>query len=469
MTPVPVNDGPWLAIVADSGPGVGAGHLGRCLALAQAWIAAGGRVRLVDHPPAPADWRARYGSAGVDVTPRPEIPDPAVLVVDGYRYGDGELDDLAAGAPRVVIDDGATGGLGPAALVVDQNLGATADRYPQADRVLAGLRYLLLRHDFVAARPATPPQRDQAPRRVLLAPGGGPTDEVAAWFAEVGDELRRRLSLDVVELRGRTDVAAALADVDLAVAAAGTTTWELAVLGVPAVVVAVADNQRIVARAVGERGVAVDAGDRADRTPADVADLVAGLVGSPHRRRDLARNGWALIDGLGARRVATAARALTVSLRPVGPDDAELLWRWTNDPAVRAASFDPTPIPWDDHRAWFVRQLARTDAWHWIAADASGRPIGQFRVDGTDDGTGRVGVSVAPDRRGQGWAGPLIAAASMRAERVAGGWRPSALVAEIRPENHRSVAAFVAADYDPLPDGTHGDTPCRRYHRRLHG
>ena len=64
----------------------------------------------------------------------------------------------------------------------------------------------------------------------------------------------------------------------------------------------------------------------------------------------------------GAQRVATAARSLLVHLRRAAPEDADQLWRWANDDAVRAASFHPEPIPWDDHVAWFQRLLASESA-----------------------------------------------------------------------------------------------------------
>lgn len=454
-----------LRIVARSGPGVGAGHVGRCLALAQAWVAAGGRAEVDPDAGLPDDWRDRYRAAGVEVT---ATHPPQVVLVDGYDIDAGQVAAWRAQAPVVVIDDHGTGGARGADLVVDQNLGARADAYP-GTRLLAGPRYALLRPDVVAARPGARPDRRAAPAALLVAAGGDPAPDVAASLDEAARTVADRHDLDVRWLRGVADVGSALAAADVALSAAGSTTWELLAHGVPTVLVPVVDNQRPVARAVGAAGAAVDAGDIATTSVAELVAALEALVGSPERRDELSAAGWALVDGRGAARVAASARALLVSLRRAGADDAEQLWRWANDPRVRAASFRPEPIAWEDHLAWFERTSSTSDAAIWLADDHLGEPLGQVRVDGAGTGTGTVDVSVAPERRGQGWAAPMLVAASWRAEAELGPHGLERLVAEVLPDNVRSSSAFLAADFDRGPDGTHEGRPHETYTRRCHG
>ena len=458
---------PLLHLLADGRPGVGAGHLGRSLALAQSWLGAQGIARLVGVPDA-SDWADRYRAAGIEVGEGRVAPD--VLVVDGYRYPPSRVHECAAGAPIVSIDDHGTGSHAGAALVVDQNLGATDAPYgrPTAG-VLAGPRYALLRPEVVACRPASPIDRSAPPHRIALAMGGDPTPATRQRFDAVAADLAAAHGLDVVVLSGIRDLGPVLADVDLALSAAGSTLWELALFGIPTVAVAVADNQVPVARRAGAAGLVVDAGDIGTVTADELLAKVIALAADPLRRQALAAAGQTAVDGSGARRVATAARSLLVRLRRARADDARQLWEWANDPTVRASAFDPAPIAWDDHVAWLQRLLGRDGSAVWIAVDPTGVPLGQVRVEVDGAGRGTVDVSLAPERRGQGWAGAVLAAIARRAAADLEPHGLRELVASVLVGNESSARAFVSADFTPGPDGSTGGRQHHTYTRPCDG
>ncbi|MCB0965168.1 MAG: GNAT family N-acetyltransferase, partial [Acidimicrobiales bacterium] len=246
----------------------------------------------------------------------------------------------------------------------------------------------------------------------------------------------------------------------------GSTAWELALHGVPAALVPVADNQVPVAAAVAAAGAAV-AVDGLD--PGVLAATVRDLAADRTRRRAMAAAGRSLVDGRGATRVAAAARSLLVRLRPAISDDAGLLWAWANDPATRAAAFDPSPIPWDDHVAWLGDRIADPDAGVWVAEDLDGAPLGQVRVELEGDGDGRVSIVVAPERRGRGWAAPILSAAARDACDSLGARGLRRLRAEVLPGNDRSGAAFTSADFDRVADGLRGGRAHHTYTRRCDG
>jgi RimJ/RimL family protein N-acetyltransferase len=276
-------------------------------------------------------------------------------------------------------------------------------------------------------------------------------------------------ALEVVLLRGLPNLGPVLADLDVALSAAGSTVWELALFATPSVLLAVAPNQEPIARAMGAAGAAVDAGDLADVTSDALAAALEHLVADPVRREAMAATSWAMVDGRGSKRVATDLRSELVHLRPVVPDDVDLLYAWINDPAAREAAFDPSPISRRAHDEWFAAGLADPARAHWVALDHAGRELGQMRVDLEETGVGRISVSVARERRGEGWASALIARASREAVAALG---PSGLVslrAEVRPENRRSASAFELADFDRAPDGTRGGVVHRTYTRTCHG
>lgn len=133
-----------------------------------------------------------------------------------------------------------------------------------------------------------------------------------------------------------------------------------------------------------------------------------------------------------------------IGVRPATAEDCDLLWRWVNEPAVRAASFNQHPIPWTDHVRWFNSRLASPDTAIYIVLDEQGTPIGQVRFEIGDEGTAQVGVSIAGERRGRGFG-----AAALQSGIRAFAMRSSVAVeARIRPDNEASLRAFERAGFE---------------------
>jgi RimJ/RimL family protein N-acetyltransferase len=133
-----------------------------------------------------------------------------------------------------------------------------------------------------------------------------------------------------------------------------------------------------------------------------------------------------------------------VTLRPAGEADCELVFGWANDPATRAMSFNTAAISHEEHLRWFRTSLQGARRLLFIAEDGAG-PIGVVRLSIDEDEPHRaeIGINLAPERRGQGRARPVLERASVTAaERGL-----SRLVARIRPENSASQRAFEGAGY----------------------
>jgi len=95
---------------------------------------------------------------------------------------------------------------------------------------------------------------------------------------------------------------------DLAVCAGGATANEMAILGVPAVVLILSETQADAARALDAEGMAVCAG-APDR--AWILDAVESLRRDAKGRRKMAARGRACFDGLGRVRVLEEAEAIS--------------------------------------------------------------------------------------------------------------------------------------------------------------
>lgn len=313
-----------LLVRADASPAIGLGHAMRCLALAQAHRDAGGEaVFAMEDPPEP--FAARLAREGCELRDAAETAalarEAAWVVLDGYHFDAAYERTLRAAARLLVLDDHDADH--DADLILRQGLGARA-----GDGVLAGSRYALLRREFRAWE--TPPRPIACDvSRVLVTLGGGDPgpliETVLAAVARPDHEVqwitgalnpRRDAPPGVEVVVDATDMPERMHWADLAVTAAGSTSWELARVGTPQVAIELADNQRPVARALEQHGIAVRAGWHADLDGAALAAAIDGLTAG--RRAEMSRRGRATVDGQGAVRVLEA-----MGLGTTMPPDAD--------------------------------------------------------------------------------------------------------------------------------------------------
>jgi UDP-2,4-diacetamido-2,4,6-trideoxy-beta-L-altropyranose hydrolase len=123
--------------------------------------------------------------------------------------------------------------------------------------------------------------------------------------------------------------------------------------------------------------------------------------------------------------------------------DADLLWRWANDPLTRANSSSTAPIPYAGHLAWLRRRLGSDATRIWIFSDG-GTPVGQVRFD-RDGDSAVTSISVAFEHRGRGFGRAMLTEAVRRMREEWGtGVRPKALVLDRNPA---SLALFGACGF----------------------
>lgn len=129
-------------------------------------------------------------------------------------------------------------------------------------------------------------------------------------------------------------------------------------------------------------------------------------------------------------------------IRAAGPDDCRFYWTVNNDPTTRAVSMSTAPIPWASHATWYPARLSDPFT-HLYVAEHGDVPVGvvRFDVEGED---ATISVALAPEHQGKGLGRRIIAQAT---ERTLLETSASRAVALIRPDNHGSVRAFVAAGY----------------------
>jgi spore coat polysaccharide biosynthesis predicted glycosyltransferase SpsG len=100
------------------------------------------------------------------------------------------------------------------------------------------------------------------------------------------------------------DMVGVMADCDLGVISGGMTSFEAAVMGLPTLMVCLAENQKANIEAWSHLGVSVDLGDVGQLEEESFARQFLALVHDEKRREFMSRLGREVVDGQGAERVA---------------------------------------------------------------------------------------------------------------------------------------------------------------------
>jgi len=315
---------------ADADASRGTGHVMRCLTLAEALRSSGHAVELVGSVHG-VDWlQDLINASGIavvncdaDVLDLHEIRKrhPDWVVTDSYTMAAESISELNSRVPVLAIVDGDDRGI-DATLYLDQNL--EADSRPwrgKRDRFLLGAPYALVRNAVLAQR-RDEPWRIQSPARVLAIMGGtDPTGAIVrvakAILAAVSQieltaiaspELHPTLEAlgDEVRVLSPTPALPELfGAADIVVSAAGTSAWDICSLGIPAVFVALVENQReSLARLVeADLAFGVDAVHDGATGVKRITDLVTEIIADPMRREAMSKRALAIFDGHGASRV----------------------------------------------------------------------------------------------------------------------------------------------------------------------
>jgi UDP-2,4-diacetamido-2,4,6-trideoxy-beta-L-altropyranose hydrolase len=217
-------------------------------------------------------------------------------------------------------------------LLLDQNLGRMAQDYGRLlspkTTAFIGPRYALLRPEFAQMRSQSLSRRTQPRLQHLLITMGGvdkdnATGQVLQSLADCRLPADLRITVvmgphapcltDVQEqaqriprptrvLMGVSDMAQLMVDSDLCIGAAGSTSWERCCLGLPTLLLVLADNQRSGATALAASGAVLFV-----PTTEVIAQVFNQLLedSSMQDIQDLGQAAAAVTDGLGSERIAS--------------------------------------------------------------------------------------------------------------------------------------------------------------------
>ena len=172
-------------------------------------------------------------------------------------------------------------------LLLDQSLGRCSQDYahlvPEPAKLLLGPKYALLRPEFAQWRDASLARRETPQlRHILVTMGGVDSDNVtgrvlaalqgqetttldkitvvlgphAPWREQVTKQAAA-MPVPTQVLSGVDNMAELMASCDLIIGAGGSTTWERCALGVPSILIILAENQRTIGVSLEKSGAAL--------------------------------------------------------------------------------------------------------------------------------------------------------------------------------------------------------------------
>lgn len=213
---------------------------------------------------------------------------PDWLVVDHYALDARWEEDVCPAKTRLLVIDDLADREHLADLLLDQNLGREAGDYtalvPTYCHCLIGPEFAVLRPEFAQWREVSLARRRKQPRfkRLLVSLGGVDKNNVTGQVLKALKQCDLPDGCEISVIMGATmpwlnevkvqasalpwptevvvnvsDMARRMSEADLAIGAAGSTSWERCCLGLPTLLLVLADNQRAIAEALNGAGAAV--------------------------------------------------------------------------------------------------------------------------------------------------------------------------------------------------------------------
>lgn len=333
-----------IAVRVDASVRIGTGHFMRCLTLADALKQRGAQTRFISrHLPdhlrsmlsdkghefillegvqnaGAVDELAHAGWLGVSQAQDAADSIRALsdeswdwLVVDNYALDFRWESELRRTANRILVVDDIADRRHDCDALLDQNFYADmgvryTDKVPTHCQLLLGPRYALLRDEFRRLHEQVKP-RSGSVKRILLFFGGVDADNYTGRAIEALSEIDvPDLHVDVVigaqhPCHAQIETACAqhgfichvqtnrmaelMAAADLAIGGGGSASWERCAMGLPSIIMVLAENQKKAAEDLDAAGVLVNLGDARLLSNAGLSDAIGKLINNAELRSTL--------------------------------------------------------------------------------------------------------------------------------------------------------------------------------------
>ena len=201
-----------------------------------------------------------------------------------------------------------------------------------------------------------------------------------------------------------SNMAELMVKADLAIGAGGSTNWERCCLGLPSLVITIAENQEELTQTLHEQAYLISLGTKEKVSAETILHKLCDILNEPELVLSFINKGKQLVDGNGAKRVSSMIEETQIPkeyrLRKATPEYLLTYYNWANDEAVRKNSFSPEPIDLETHKNWFKQKLNNPDTLLYIL-EKNENPVGQIRFD-VEEKIAHIDYSIDSKFRGLG-------------------------------------------------------------------
>lgn len=415
-----------IAIRADASLKIGSGHIMRCLTLADSLREQGAEVRFLCRPhngnligwikqkgyhvdvlEASTDDsdKTLFHSAWLGATQIQDaeqctaaLNDPIDwLIVDHYALDKTWQALMQSCYQKLMVIDDLGDRENLCDVLLDQNFGSTEEKYrdlvPKHCQVLAGSDYTLLRPEFVQWREYSLQRRKKPDLKKLLINLGGvdaenlttqlleqlqscdlPYDiEITAVMGATAPHLKsveraaQKNKFQVSVKTGVSNMAELMANADLAIGAAGSTSWERCCLGLPTIQLVIAENQKVIAQALSQVGAVI--------LLEQMTDLAEAFNKACAQLKQLSENSAKIADGQGTGRVCgylskvyfSESGATLIPYCVLSPEQSRFVLQMRNHETIRQWMTHQNVISETDHFEFVGSLINRKDRQFFLA------------------------------------------------------------------------------------------------------
>lgn len=440
-----------IAIRADSGIIMGSGHIMRCLTLADELKAEtifycrnlpgnikdvietrGYKVVLLSD---------NLQKADIEFLECLKQKELQTLIIDSYETNINLESKAREYVDNIVVIDDIANRRHDCDILLDQNpCPATHARYknliPQNSIKLLGLGYALLGKEFSRHCDNNSAPHNNIIKNILIFFGGGDHKNLTQKVIEIliscpnntkdikfnvivgaSNQNKDRIQ-SLCETNPNftfhcqvNNMDAMMREADLFIGAGGTTNWERMCIGLPAVLISIAENQEESCRELTKFDVVKYLGTAEDFSGEKLLDTIKWVIENPQWIHNASINGQRMVDGKGAKRVTAIINSLSINFTKATIDDCENIFNWRNAEENRQYSINTDKIEFEVHAKWFSRII--TDKNHdLLIASKENISIAVMRFD-YDDESAEISLYMTPGNHGKGLGLPLLLAAEL--------------------------------------------------------
>lgn len=356
--------------------------------------------------------------------------------------------------------------------IVDQTFGRQALEYLKYNfnnaKLLIGSEYALLHPKFrkLKSKSLSRKERKKKKKNILITMGGvdnnNITEEIISFLDgyycdfineidivigsqyKFKDELQKailKLEYKIRIHQNINNMPELMMIADLAIGALGGTTWERCVMGLPAVNICIANNQKIIAQKISSVGLVV-----LDANFLNRQNFLASLTYLHENyefQKELTNK---ICDGYGLIRLAQelvpipAKDGINIKLSPATEADTTFVYQLQCMAETRRFARNPQVPSWDEHRAWMQSKLRDNDSFYYIINHEA--KCGVLRLDPTEHKNVDYEISIFLSNSSFGKG--IASAAIKRAMNI---HKSKTIIATVHPDNNASNKLFESVGF----------------------